>query len=152
MPIVPAKPSDWEDIRQLLQASGLPTADLAPTLPETFLVLREGQMLAAVVGLEAAGADALLRSLAVSTSRRGGGLGRQLVDAAETLARAHGVRTLYLLTTTAADYFSKLGYRHASRDSAPAAIRQTTQFSSLCPASSSFMSKHLDRALCDPSN
>ena len=143
MEIVPARSSDAPEIKRLLEVSGLPTADVTPALLEHFLVLREGPDLAAVVGLEGTGNAGLLRSLSVSEHLRGGGLGRRMVAAAEALALRRGIVSLYLLTTTAADYFSKLGYRDAPRDTAPARIRNTPQFSELCPSSSSFMVKTL---------
>ena len=144
MQIVPASPADWVDIKRLLDGSALSTDDLSPDLLENFLVLREGQILVAVVGIEGIGPAALLRSLAVSEHLRGDGMGRHMVAAAEVLARRRGVVSLYLLTTTAADYFSKLGYRNTPRETAPAGIRDTPQFSGLCPASSSFMVKPLE--------
>ncbi len=146
MPIAPASVADETSIRQLLEQSGLPSSDLTPELLQHFLVWREGATLTAVIGLELLGDTALLRSLAVSGTRQGGGIGRQMVQAAETLARNHGIGTLYLLTTTAERYFAGLGYRHTPRDAAPPALRATPQFSSLCPASSSFMLKDLRAA------
>ena len=144
MQIVPVSPADWADIKRLLDASALSTDDLTPDVQENFLVLRDGQTLVAVIGIEGAGPAALLRSLAVSEHLRGDGVGRHMVAAAEVLARRRGVVSLYLLTTTAADYFSKLGYRNTPRETAPAGIRNTLQFSRLCPASSSFMVKSLE--------
>jgi amino-acid N-acetyltransferase len=144
MQIVPAGPADGADIKRLLEASALTTDDLTRELPGNFLVLRQGPDLMAVVGIEGAGPAALLRSLAVSEHLRGGGVGRQMVASAEAMARRRGVISLYLLTTTAADYFLKLGYRNAPRGTAPAVIRSTPQFSWLCPASSSFMMKLLE--------
>ncbi len=144
MPIALASAADEVDIKRLLEASGLPTADVTPRLLEHFLVLREGTSLVAVAGLEPAGDNALLRSLAVADSLRGGGIGRQMVSAAEALAREHGIQKLYLLTTTAYHYFTALGYQHTPRIGAPAEIRATPQFASLCPSSSSFMVKTLE--------
>jgi amino-acid N-acetyltransferase len=46
-----------------------------------------------------------------------------------------------LLTTTAAAFFEKRGYRRLARTSAPAAIRATTQFSALCPSTATLMVK-----------
>lgn len=146
MRIIPASPTDAVDIKRLLETSGLPIADITPRVLEHFLVLRDGPALLAVVGVELAGDAALLRSLAVAGPRRGGGLGRKMVAAAEAMARAHGIAALYLLTTTASGHFLKLGYRDAARDAAPAGIRATPQFSALCPASSSFMVKILEGA------
>jgi len=146
MRIVPASPADAVEIKRLLEDSGLPTADITPRLLEHFLVLRDGPALLAVVGVEPAGDAALLRSLAVAESRRGSGLGRKMVAAAEAMAGARGIGALYLLTTTASGHFSRLGYRDAVRDAAPAGIRATPQFSGLCPASSAFMVKVLEAA------
>lgn len=67
-----------------------------------------------------------------------------LVGEAERRARAAGVGVLYLLTTTAAGFFERLGYRQTDRAAAPREIAATRQFSGLCPASSAFMVKSLD--------
>lgn len=141
MSIVPASAADEAEIRHLLEASDLPAADVTAKLLEHFLVLREGTSLVAVAGLEPVGDTALLRSLAVADSLRGGGIGRQMVRAAEDLAQERGIRSLYLLTTTAHHYFAALGYQHTPRHFAPVPIRETAQFSGLCPSSSSFMVK-----------
>ena len=47
------------------------------------------------------------------------------------------------LTTTAADYFARLGFVRIDRDAAPPAIRATAQFASLCPASAHVMRREL---------
>ena len=96
-----------------------------------------------LVGLELFGDVALLRSLVVVPAARSSGMGTALVRYAENYARSQGVRTLYLLTTTAEGFFARLGYSHAARDAAPPAIRSTREFAGLCPASSAFMSKQL---------
>jgi amino-acid N-acetyltransferase len=93
------------------------------------------------VGLELHGDVALLRSLVVEPAHRGSGDGVALVAAAEEHARHHGVRQIYLLTTTAAPFFARLGWRDADRDGAPDAIRRTREFSGLCPSTASFMVK-----------
>jgi amino-acid N-acetyltransferase len=98
---------------------------------------------AGVVGLELYGPLALLRSLAVATSHRGTGLGKTLVAAAEAHAQSCGVRELCVLTTTAERFFERLRYQRADRDAAPAVIRGTSEFTSLCPASAAFLRKRL---------
>jgi amino-acid N-acetyltransferase len=85
----------------------------------------------------------LLRSLVVAPRRRGTGEGAALLKHAEDHARGEGVRTLYLLTNTAESFFAKHGYQRAARESAPAAIRATREFSGICPASSAFMMRQL---------
>ena len=96
-----------------------------------------------LVGLELFGDVALLRSLVVSPDTRSSGMGTALVRYAENYALSQGVRTLFLLTTTAEGFFARLGYLNATRDAAPPAIRSTREFAGICPASSAFMSKQL---------
>lgn len=131
------------EIKQLLSACELPTADVSLSKTLLFYGCHSEGKLAAVVGLEVHGPVALLRSLAVAPSHRNQGLGKLLVTFAEAQAASLGVESLYLLTTTAKAFFSKLGYSPASREDAPLSIKATMQFSSLCPASSAFMRKHL---------
>jgi amino-acid N-acetyltransferase len=96
-----------------------------------------------LVGLELYGADALLRSLAVAENARGKGLGSTLIDHAEQYAASKGVRSLYLLTTTAEGFFKRLGYERIERSNAPSSIGRTREFAGLCPASSALMLKSL---------
>ena len=130
-------------VRSLLAECQLPTSDLSPKNLEHFLGCGTVQTLKGVVGLEIYDTVALLRSLAVAADCRGIGCGKALVAEAERYAQSKGVTELYLLTTTAADFFERLGYRRSSRENAPQAIRQTEEFSCLCPSSSALMAKAL---------
>ena len=67
-------------------------------------------------------------------AERGLGVGRALFEAAATQASLENVRRLYLLTTTAREYFLKLGFEVMERESAPPEIRHTAEFASLCPS------------------
>jgi amino-acid N-acetyltransferase len=127
----------------LLKRHSLPAADLRDAHMESFFFAGSKTELTGLVGLEFCGADALLRSLVVATEARGSGLGAALVAHAESYARDRGARSVYLLTTTAEDFFARLGYVRADREAAPLPIRETREFSELCPASSSFMVKQL---------
>jgi amino-acid N-acetyltransferase len=139
----PAHSTDEPAIKALLAESSLPTSDLAPGGLAHFLVCREAGRVVGVVGLEAAGDAALLRSLVVAPERRGSGIGRGLVRRAEAHARGLGVHALYLLTTTAERFFGARGYRPADRDSVPDAVRATAEFSTLCPSTAACMIKRL---------
>ncbi len=134
------------EARQLLSASDLPVADMDS--PQSILLFgrRSDRELVGVVGLELYGPEALLRSLAVSPSYRNRGIGKSLAAFAETQAASHGVQSMFLLTASAESFFSRLGYEVASRDEAPSSIRNTTQFSGLCPSSATFMRKNLCRS------
>jgi amino-acid N-acetyltransferase len=128
---------------QLLATAQLPTEDLTAAHCEHFFFAGSPTEPTGLVGLELFGHDALLRSLVVALDRRGSGEGAALLRHAEDHARALGVRTLYLLTTSAESFFAKHGYQRAPRDSAPAAIRATREFSGICPASAAFMMRQL---------
>lgn len=127
----------------LLLSAGLPVSDLRENPSLELVGLRADGRLVGVVGIERYGNVALLRSLAVDAARRDSGYGHALVGHAERWALERGVRTCYLLTTTAGGFFARLGYKVTSRAEAPAAIAATSQFSGVCPASSTFMRKLL---------
>lgn len=128
---------------RLLAEARLPVADLTPGHCENFFYLGEKERPLGLVGLEPRGDVALLRSLAMAPEVRHTGGGSRLLAHAEAAARAQGVSHLYLLTTTAEGFFAKRGYRLESREAAPQAIRDTREFSGICPASSAFMVKVL---------
>jgi len=143
MTIQPAESEDLDAIRALLRACDLPHDDLTPDHLQHFLAAREGGSLRGVVGLEARGEVALLRSLAVCPEARNEGLGARLMTAIEQRARDTGIHTLYLLTTTAADYFRARGYERIARDALPEDIQQTEEAARLCPSSATCMRKSL---------
>ena len=85
--------------------------------------------------LEVYGGAALLRSVAVEPAHRGCGLGIALTRAALDLAREQGVREVYLLTETAADFFARLGFSRIPRAQAEPAVGRSLEFTTVCPAS-----------------
>ncbi|WP_101295258.1 arsenic resistance N-acetyltransferase ArsN2 [Halegenticoccus soli] len=140
MTIRRATASDLEAAVSLLERSGLPADDARESGVELFVGAVDAEPgVVAVGGLERYGSDALLRSVAVDERRRGSGYGREMCDALREYASARGVETLYLLTTTAADFFERLGFKRIDRSDAPEAIRETAQFASLCPESATCM-------------
>jgi amino-acid N-acetyltransferase len=127
----------------LLESAGLPTVDLTDAQMEHFFYVGPRSAPLALVGVEVCGSDALLRSLVVAPQHRSAGLGQALVARAESYARAQGARAIYCLTTTAEAFFRRRGYVDADRERAPMAVRQTREFSAICPASSAFLVKQL---------
>jgi amino-acid N-acetyltransferase len=138
---MPVGADEIVEVSALLDANGLPTGDLSPAI--ALFGVRDASGLEGVVGIEICGPDGLLRSLAVRADRRRGGLGSALVLEAERSAASRGLQALYLLTTTAEPFFARRGYVRLSRDQAPAGIRGTREFASVCPASAAFMKKDL---------
>jgi amino-acid N-acetyltransferase len=134
MSIQPLGADEFPEVVALLSANGLPTSDLEAGAAH-FLGVRDSRGLEGIVAIQAYGAAGLLRSLAVRADRRGSGLGSALVLEAERLAAAHGVGSLYLLTSDAAGFFAHRGFAEVPREGAPQALRATAQFTSLCSAS-----------------
>lgn len=140
---------DLDAIRRLLERNALPTADLATSRP-AFLVAEAGPGIVGAGGFEAFGATGLLRSVVVEESLRGTGLGRAIVDAVERAAGRRGLTGLVLLTETAPDFFSRLGYEDVARDAVPVALRESAEFKSLCPQTARCMRKRLGAGRAGP--
>ncbi|PJZ53102.1 GNAT family N-acetyltransferase [Leptospira adleri] len=133
----------FQNVLDLPQDKGLPVEDLKNQDLNLFIGFGNESELKAAIGLELPGKFALLRSLAVVEDFQKKGLGTQPVRRIEDLARLLPIETLFLLTTTAKEFFLKLGYREVERDSLPEEIKRTEEFVSLCPASSSILEKKL---------
>jgi amino-acid N-acetyltransferase len=148
--IRPARPDDLEAVEALLRDERLPTDGVREGF-DAFLVAegtyspRVAATPIGAIGLEHYAADALLRSAVVDSAWRGRGVGHALVDAAAEAARTRGATALYLLTTTAEPFFSALGFRAITRDDVPAAVKQSVEFVSACPASATVMMRRIDR-------
>ena len=125
----------------LLRDARLPVDDLGSE--KIALVAEDDRKIRGIVGLESFGSIALLRSLVVAPDARGAGVGAALVAALELACAADGVDELWLLTIDAETYFEKLGYAARPRNEAPGVIRDTDEFSVLCPADAALMSKVL---------
>lgn len=141
MNISTASLSDFDAICALLSDNGLPTEDLEQQSLKLFRVARENDRVIGAIGLERHGRAVLLRSLVVDAKQRGRGLGEALTSSAEALAEQLGASSIFLLTTTAAEFFAARGFRVIPREQVPDAIKATTEFASLCPATATLMVK-----------
>lgn len=141
--VSPAASTDLPAIVALLSAAGLPVADVAVEKHPEFLIARRDGRVIGVIGLERFDDVGLLRSLAVSGEHRHHGLGFALVRALERRAALAGIATLVLLTLTARDFFLRAGYQVITRMQAPASVRASSEFRSLCPDSAVCMTKQL---------
>ena len=139
-----ARASDWPAVRALLAGANLPLAGLNEKLAG-FAVARDSE--AGVIGcaaLERYGRSALLRSVAVVETWRGQGVAGRLTQRLLDEARAAGMTNITLLTTTAADYFPRYGFRAIPRDEAPAAVRASVEFRDACPDTATVMTRTLE--------
>lgn len=129
--IGPATLADAAAVEGLLADAGLPLEGAGEAL-SLGVVARDGGHVVGAAAIERFGEAGLLRSVVVDRRHRGTGLGRGLVEAAEGLARSVGVRELYLLTETAADWFPRLGYTPVDRSEAAAAVGASIEFTTVC--------------------
>jgi amino-acid N-acetyltransferase len=125
----------------LLKENDLPVADLDEK-KTLFACLDRGDVVGSG-GLELFKDCALLRSISIRKDLQKKGLGKFIVGELEQVARRTGTNSLYLLTTTAEVFFNKRGYNKVEREEVPAEIKNTTEFSSLCPSSAVVMRKFL---------
>lgn len=122
-------------VRLLLHACQLPLSGLEVAFPAGYCVAREEGAIVGVAGMERHGRVGLLRSVAVAHPHRGRDLARRLVEDRMAYARQLELQAVYLLTTTAADYFRRLGFCDTARGEVPAELRRSSEFASVCPAS-----------------
>jgi amino-acid N-acetyltransferase len=134
-----ARARDLEAAEELLEACELAAGSVRDQFGEGYVVAERQGELIGLAGVEMHGRHGLLRSVAVAATLRGSGLGAALVRDRITWAREHGLESIYLLTTTAAEFFARHGFEVASRDDAPAEIRASKEFSEMCPSTAVFM-------------
>lgn len=136
----PAHPSDLSAMLDLLRAAKLPTDGVETSL-SSFVVAESGDGVAGCGGLEIAGRDALLRSVAVASSHRGRGLGERIASRLLADARERQLDSVWLLTETAAEFFPRFGFRRVARERAPDGLKATAEFTHCCPASAVAMAR-----------
>jgi amino-acid N-acetyltransferase len=137
----PARPHDLRGALDLLGRSELTDRDVAEGWGHYFVVREDDGRVVGVAGLELHGEDGLLRSVAVDPDYRGQGLAASLVEAAMERAQRVRVRAVYLLTTTARDYFARHGFADCPREAAPPGIRESWEYRSGCPSTAAFMKR-----------
>ena len=142
--IEPQRARDRTRVLELLRQAELVDHDWrSGQAPVDFLVMREAGQVVGAIGLQNAGGAGLLRSLVVLPPLHRQGRGAALVAAAEQLALRRGIDDMYLLTLTVPGFFALLDYLRVERATAPPAVQQTVQFSTLCPTSAVCMHKRL---------
>lgn len=128
-----------EKLQKFLKQNQLPYTDVK-TAGNLFIgYYDEQQQLIGSGGLELYQHHALLRSVAVDKNHRGKALGQQLVNDLVAKAKVLNIHSIFLLTETAHDYFKKKGFMDVSREAVPEAVRNSAEFTSVCPASASCM-------------
>jgi amino-acid N-acetyltransferase len=140
----PATQADQGPVRELLTNAALPLEGLEDFFPDGYVVAEvEGRVVGAT-GIEIHDENGLLRSAIVAPEWQGRGIGRRLTEERLSWAGRRGLRAVYLLTTTAAGYFPRVGFLPIGRDEVPAGIRTSREFASTCPSTAAVMRLILD--------
>ena len=135
--------TDELQIRELLEQAQLPTESLGRSVTEFFVAEEDGAIIG-VAGFEYYGDDALLRSVAIQSNRRSLGLGSSMVDWMLSRAIERRIKRIVLLTNTASKFFEKKGFQVIDRSFiSNEALKKSSEFASVCPASSTTMILHL---------
>jgi arsenate reductase (thioredoxin) len=130
--------TDLPAIIQLLRDNNLPVADIGNSSIQ-FIQVKNGEQTAGVIGLETFENNGLLRSMATDSASRNRGIASVLVNELMQRARQQGLKTIYLLTETAENFFAKKGFIKITRDEVPDTLKASAEFSHLCPSSASVM-------------
>ena len=142
----PARPHDLRGALDLLGRAQLTQQDVSERWGHYFVVREDDGRVIGVAGLELHGEDGLLRSVAVDDDYRGQGLASSLVEAVLARAARVGLRSVYLLTTSARDYFAKRGFSDCDRAEAPPLVRESWEFRAGCPSTAAFMKRAVAQA------
>jgi BolA protein len=130
-------------LHRLLTAAQLPVHDLDASGLSFIGILAPTDELVACGGVEMRGDAALIRSVAVAAGRRKSMLGTTITLKLLAEARNRGAQAAYLLTATAQDFFSRLGFTAIDRSKVPAPIASTSQFTGQSCASAQAMVSRL---------
>jgi amino-acid N-acetyltransferase len=128
-----ARADDLSAVRALLTDAHLPLDGIDEQFGDGYAVAESAGQVIGAEGIETYEDAGLLRSAVVHDSWRGRGIGDALTRDRLDWARSRGLREVYLLTTTAADYFPRHGFSRVDRTSAPAAVRRSREFAEACP-------------------
>jgi amino-acid N-acetyltransferase len=133
-----AGPEDLPKILGLLERCGLPQDGLK-TSAALIVVAKDADAVLGCAALELYGTAGLLRSVAVDPAYRSQAVGWQLVEKMLGYGRRFGIREVYLLTETAAEYFPRFGFHLISREMVSPAIRASVEWTGACPVSAQAM-------------
>ena len=140
-----ARPEDLGRVESALRDADLPLNGLSDQFGDGYAIAEVNGVLIGVEGIEVYGTDGLLRSAAVVSSWRGKGVGDALTRDRIDWARRRGLKSLYLLTMTAGEYWPRFGFARADRSAAPPAMQRSPEFTDACPSSALFMALSLQQ-------
>jgi amino-acid N-acetyltransferase len=137
--IRPAAPADLPAVQSLLQHASLPVDGVQDFFPAQYAVAERADQVIAAIGVETYGRHGLLRSAVVADPLRGSGLGSELARERLQWSKHQGLEAVYLLTTSAAPFFERLGFTRVDRSAVPDEVAAAPEFASICPSTATVM-------------
>jgi arsenate reductase (glutaredoxin) len=131
------------ELRTALSDAQLPVDDLCEPGRRFFRYRTLDGATVGFGGYELYGSNTLLRSIVVLPEARSARVGRNLVPLLMRRAFDAGAHRAFVLTTTAKEFFERLGFERTSREAAPATILATRQAAGLCPSTAPLLARHL---------
>src|SRR3712207_1682924 len=126
-----ATDDDLPAVGRLLERADLPREGLTDQWGAGYAVAVEDGEVVGAAGIERYGGFGLWRSVATDPRRRGRGIAEALVRNRLAWAGTEGLDGVFLLTTTAADYFPRLGFERVPREDLPLEIKDSKEFATV---------------------
>ncbi len=134
----------FQSFKAQLKLAGLPFEDLDKD-KHLLVGYYENEKLIGTGVMEIYGDFGLLRSVSIVEAMRGRKLGSKIVYHLIERAKLSDLSGLYLLTETAKEFFEKIGFEVVDRNEAAFEIKNSSEFTYVCPASAVCMYLDLKR-------
>ena len=139
-----ARGNDLREVKALLSRADLPADGVDDQFGSAYAVAEQAGVIVGAIGIERHGDYGLLRSAVVTAAVRGRGVGESLVLNRLAWSLSEGLQNVYLLTTTAADYFRRFGFDVIERAEVPSVVQQSSEFAGICPSTATVMRLRLE--------
>jgi arsenate reductase len=126
-----------------LQDAELPIDDLREPGRQFFAYATLSAQCVGYGGFERFDRHVLIRSLVTLPHAHHRGIGSGMLALLLRRAFDEGAREAWLLTTTAAPFFERAGFKRVERVAAPTAILSTRQAASLCPSTAALLTRSI---------
>lgn len=130
-----------------LKMAGLPFEDLDKD-KHLLVGYYENENLIGTGGVEIYGDFGLLRSVSVVGNYKGKKIGSKITMHLIDKAKESNLKGLYLLTETAPDFFQKFGFDVTGREHVANEVKNSKEFTHVCPVSAVCMYLHLESQCC----
>lgn len=138
-------PEYLEAFTEQLKTAGLPYEDLSKE-KHVLIGYYENEKLIGTGGIEIYDDYGLIRSVSITAANRGKKLGTQIAYHLIDKAKEKNLTGLYLLTETAKDFFTKIGFETIDRNAVAKPVQASSEFSHVCPVTATCMYLQLKKS------